>query len=68
MMVSTTIASVIELFGRLNDPERLKLETLSEVMVELAKVEVVNTVLVVKVIAPPANCIKGVPVTLFDPE
>lgn len=44
------------------------METLSEVMVELAKVEVVNMVLVVKVIAPPANCIKGVPVTLFDPE
>ena len=44
------------------------METLSEVMVELAKVEVVNTVLVVKVIAPPVNCIKDVPVTLFDPE
>ncbi len=62
------MASVMELFGRLKDPERLRLETLSEVMVELAKVEVVNTVLVVKEIAPPANCINGVPVTLLVPE
>lgn len=58
-----TMASVIELFGNVRVPLTAKLETVAFSMLVLAKVEVVKEVLVVKVIAPPLNCISGVPVT-----
>ena len=59
----TTIASVTEFAGRDKAPETTKLVMLAAVIAELTNVEVVNIVLVVKVMAPPANCTKGVPVT-----
>ena len=62
-MVSTTIASVILSFGNDKEVRTAKLVVVTEVATVLVKL-----VLVVKVIAPPVNCIKDVPVTLFDPE
>ena len=60
---SATIASVIEFEGSDNDPEIFRFVLVTEFATTSAKL-----VLVVKVIAPPANCINGVPVSLFVPE
>ena len=58
-----TIASETELSGKLTVPLTAKLEILAFIMLVLAKVEVVKEVLVANVIAPPLNCMSGVPVT-----
>ena len=57
-MVSTTIASVIELPGNERAPDTYKLVEVTEVAERSVKL-----VLVVMVIAPLLNCINGVPVT-----
>lgn len=58
-----TMASRIELSGSVRVPPTVKLEIVAFAMLVLAKVDVVKEVLVVNVIAPPLNCISGVPVT-----
>ena len=62
MIVSATIASVIELFGKFKAPETYKF-----VEVTLPAEILVKLVLVVKVIAPLENCMSGVPVTEAEP-
>lgn len=59
----TTITSVTELFGKFSVAPTLRLVILALVILELTKVLVVNTVLVLKFIAPLENCMRGVPVT-----
>ena len=60
--MSTTIASVMELFGNDNAPETFKLVVVTEVAVRLVT-EVVET----KVIVPVTICMSGVPVTEVGP-
>ena len=63
-MVSTTIASVMELLGKLRDPETFKFVEVTEVPeAEAKESRLLKLVLVVKEMAPLANCISGVPVT-----
>ncbi len=62
-MLSATIASVMESFGKLREPEMERLVEVTEVATTLTKL-----VLVVNVIAPLENCMSGVPVTEFAEE
>ena len=57
-MVSATMASVMELFGKDREPETFKLVVVTDVATTFVKL-----VLVVNVIAPLENCMSGVPVT-----
>jgi len=57
-MVSGTMASVTELFGKFKAPETYRLVVVAEVTVRPVK-----TVVEEKVMVPAINCIIGVPVT-----
>ncbi len=66
MIVSTTIASVMLLFGRLREPETIRLVRLAVVMVELLTVVVVNVLVPVKLLLPVRVAMVDVPLKLLN--
>lgn len=66
MIVSTIIASVILLFGRLREPETVKFVRLAVVIVELLIVVVVNVLVPVKLLLPTRVASVDVPLRLLN--